>query len=264
LANLDKLIVLNLIEVPKALDRISDPARRGQVLTALKSELRSALEGGKRELDKMQRQLDEAQENHQAALEAVQKQEMELIKLRQKDAPAAELATASSVLEPLKEALNRLSNQKQELQTTVAPFRGVVEALSDKLMVLSGYDISTPPKPEQPESRSEARAHEPKATAKEAKETHREAPKDGKKTPEPAKTGESRTAPKAPVYPAGSYNPFKMVDYIVGKIEAEELLAGIDENELKAYLAQKELDQLEEEADIAKRLNELKKKLSNG
>jgi hypothetical protein len=263
LANLNKLIVLNLIEVPNALNRISDPERRKEVLGALRSEIRAALEEGRTTLDKMQTQLDEATENHQMATDAVQKQELELIKLRQKDAPSSELATASSLLDPLKEAMHRFGKQKEELQAKVYPLRGTVEALSDKLMVLGGYNIDFAPKPdhakaEHPkttESRSEAKPAEPKAS-KETKETPKTRPEE--------KQTETKAAPKNPVYPAGSYNPFKMVDYIVGKIEAEELLAGIDEKELKAYLAQKELEKLEEEADISKRLNELKKRLSNG
>jgi hypothetical protein len=262
-ANLDKLIVLNLIEVPKAIDRISSPESRKQAFEALKNEIRTAVEEGRNELNKMQKQLDEAEENHQAALDAVQKQELELIKLRQKDAPSAELSAASGVLEPLKEAMHRFAGQKKDLQTKVAPFRGVVEGLSDKLIILSGYNITAETRTEPPktaetpraEQRTEARTESPRQTGETPKDSKSSAPKAD------AKSADNKAAPRRPVYPAGSYNPFKMVDYIIGKIEAEELIAGVNEQDLKAYLAQRELEQMEEEADIAKRLNELKKKL---
>ncbi|MEI7554632.1 transaldolase family protein [Candidatus Chlorohelix sp.] len=67
-----------------------------------------------------------------------------------------------------------------------------------------------------------------------------------------------------PATPSLSENvrvPFDMLDYIIGKIQIEELFASNSQQDLKAYMAQRELEKLIEEDEITTRLEELKKKL---
>lgn len=67
-----------------------------------------------------------------------------------------------------------------------------------------------------------------------------------------------------PTSPSLSENvrvPFEMLDYIIGKIQIEELFAANSQQDLKAYMAQRELEKLIEEEEITARLEALKKKL---
>ncbi len=86
--------------------------------------------------------------------------------------------------------------------------------------------------------------------------------------PQPEKPPLVTPVPEEQKHPAVDYNllkstqtPFSMLDYIVGKIELEELMAEVSRDDLKSYLAQRELDRLKEEDEINIRLEELKKKL---
>ncbi len=261
---LDRLITLSLIDVNSALAKLENPE---QVREAVLNEIGSVLESAGAELRQLQRDRDNLLKSRRVAETESDEKQAAL-----NNAAETEKEALKKPLEALQEALTRLDEQIAEQNRQEAELHRYVARLQDirrNAAEWSPRRKSEPVAQTTSSAQADTQAHETHSSAAasassastQAEPKQTQAQPKAESTPPKAASAQPKTEPAQPVEDAS--DPFVKMKRLKERMDSFQARTNINEEELRAFEAEKAIAEEETRHVIEENLREIKKKMND-